>query len=380
MDPSASVGMQSGNITRDSLISNHPPRSFKTYFFTVATISAIVFLALGGIGVAGYFHVGVLSNMAQIDAIVMMALYGGAGAVLLIVGIVGLIKNRNATHIHRTETHIRNRDALPAETSNHQMYHSTGTNYVRQTDFIEKTGTGAIRGLQHFGKAQWEFYFGAVGNEPPLPSNIHEILDSPCPFSGDKTIKVKDTHMLVLIPASVNGEALTLNKLAELIKKPKNGGHPTKYGRYNMDQKREHGDKTVDRAHWVLMTRDVIPESKAYNEENEFIRQRAAAIPSALDTKELIRQRAGGEYDIPSALEAAVCILMEHVFSGKKLFSGRPLPYMSCSETVANSFNVVVGFGPRGFEIGTLVFRRVGGFRKGEPQPGCLDVAALRRF
>jgi len=29
-----------------------------------------------------------------------------------------------------------------------------------------------------FGKLEWNAYFGDVGDEPPLPANIHEILSS----------------------------------------------------------------------------------------------------------------------------------------------------------------------------------------------------------
>ena len=60
-----------------------------------------------------------------------------------------------------------------------------------------------------------------------MPSNIHAILTSPCPFDPTKT--VRETHLLVLVPARVNGAPLTLNLLGELVKKPKGGGHATQY-------------------------------------------------------------------------------------------------------------------------------------------------------
>src|SRR3981189_1843179 len=52
-----------------------------------------------------------------------------------------------------------------------------------------------------FGKAMWAKYFGDSGIEPPLPSTIPEILNSRCPFWPDK--KVRQTHLLVLIPETV---------------------------------------------------------------------------------------------------------------------------------------------------------------------------------
>ena len=68
-------------------------------------------------------------------------------------------------------------------------------------------------------------FFGDIGEEPPLPPNICEILASPCPFDPKKT--VRETHMLVLVPARVDGEPLTLNHMGELVQAPRGGGHKT---------------------------------------------------------------------------------------------------------------------------------------------------------
>lgn len=82
------------------------------------------------------------------------------------------------------------------------------------------TGRSALPAIA-FGKVLWEKYIGDVGTEPPLPSNIHEILQSPCPFFPGKN--VYETHLLMLIPQTVNGKSLTLNYLEGLVKRPKQG-------------------------------------------------------------------------------------------------------------------------------------------------------------
>ncbi len=56
---------------------------------------------------------------------------------------------------------------------------------------------------QAFGKALWATHFGDIGIEPPLPPDIHTILESPCPFWPGK--KTKETHLLTLIPATIDG-------------------------------------------------------------------------------------------------------------------------------------------------------------------------------
>lgn len=94
---------------------------------------------------------------------------------------------------------------------------------------IESQTTAQVSELKYmefpriaFGKVEWEKYFGDVGVEPPLPENINEILKSQCVYWPDK--RVEDTHLLVLIPKTVDGNALTLNSLGELIQRPRGGG------------------------------------------------------------------------------------------------------------------------------------------------------------
>jgi len=41
-------------------------------------------------------------------------------------------------------------------------------------------------------------------------------------------------------------------------------------------------------------------------------------------------------YELPLALDAAVCILMEHVQTGKRLYSDDPWTYTRCQEKVDN--------------------------------------------
>ena len=106
-----------------------------------------------------------------------------------------------------------------------------------------------------FGRDAWRRYFGDIGEELPLPKNIVEILNSSCSFWSDK--KVKKTHLLVLIPNTVNGKPFTMNYLGELIRKPK-FGYSTKYDFYPRYAEEVVGDKSYP-SHWVLMTRAIIP-------------------------------------------------------------------------------------------------------------------------
>ena len=180
-----------------------------------------------------------------------------------------------------------------------------------------------------FGRARWNKHFGDVGVEPPLPANIVEILKGPCPYwKGEEMGK---THMLVLIPAIVNGEPFTLNSLGEMIKAPREG-HATKYTHYSSTVKEEIGDRAPGKSYWVLMTNDVLPNSrrKTYAEQVPLLK---------------------GSYAVPRALEAATAILMHHVSTGERRYSDNPWTYTRCEEVVVKEYHMAAG----GFQTGGLL-------------------------
>ncbi len=171
-----------------------------------------------------------------------------------------------------------------------------------------------------FGPADWEKYFGEVDPAPPLPANIEEILNSPCHYWPDK--KVRETHLLFYVPSRVNGQPLTLGTLSELIQKPKGGGHAMKYSYFTDTLQAEHGSKGTE-AHWTLMTRDVVPNSR----KKPYKDQRALAK---------------GSDEPPHLLEASVGILMHHARSGERLFGQNPVTYTRCQEKI-QSYQTSVG-------------------------------------
>lgn len=69
------------------------------------------------------------------------------------------------------------------------------------------------------GKKNWEEMLGNVGDVPPIPAFIENLMQTmPCPFSPHKNIG--DTHFLVYIPERVNDKPLTLRYLRELVMNP----------------------------------------------------------------------------------------------------------------------------------------------------------------
>jgi hypothetical protein len=201
--------------------------------------------------------------------------------------------------------------------------------------------------LKTLGEVEWKHYFGEVEPAPDLPSDMTAILDSACPFWPDE--KVKDTHLLVLIPAKVNGLPFSLNLLRDLIQHPKNGGHKTQYHcSYDNEHpnnllKAQLGAASPAASYWVLMTRNALPESrsKTYKAQKELVAAHA--------------NRTGLPYKLPKALEAATVILTHHVRSGEKLYSNDPWTYTRCQELILAEYGeypaVVGGFESSGLGV-----------------------------
>jgi hypothetical protein len=217
-----------------------------------------------------------------------------------------------------------------------------------------------VLALKTLGEVEWKHYFGEVGPAPDLPGDIDDVLDSACPFWPDR--KVWDTHLLALIPATVDGKPFTLNLLGELIKSPKSGGHTTKYRWYGSDVKEQFGAAFPAASYWLLMTRDVLPGSrrKTYVVQQKIIADHA--------------RRTGLSYELPKALEAATTILTHHVRDGEWLYSDNPWTFTRCREVIVDPEggegypSVVGGFESSGLGVGDNScagnYLGVAGFRK----------------
>jgi hypothetical protein len=212
-----------------------------------------------------------------------------------------------------------------------------------------------------FGAEDWFQYLGAIEGAPPLPEHIVDTLNGGCPFWPEK--QVKDTHLLVLIPATVNGEPFSLNLLGSLIQRPQGGGHSTKHRIRDRDVQEQFGTQSPVRSYWVLMTRDVLEGSRG----KDYVSQKALVARHA--------NRTGLPYELPGALEAATAILSHYVRSGERLYTDDPMTYTRCQELVAwdggNSPAIVGCFSSGGL---TVSHDFLDDYYNG------IGVAGLRRF
>jgi hypothetical protein len=82
----------------------------------------------------------------------------------------------------------------------------------------------AVLGKNFLGTAEWLKGFGVnVGAPPPIPESITpELLNSKCPLHPGQLIK--DTHILLLIPKTVDGQPYSALRLDELCATRKGSG------------------------------------------------------------------------------------------------------------------------------------------------------------
>lgn len=181
-----------------------------------------------------------------------------------------------------------------------------------------------------------------IGDALRIPQGTTQIMESPCPFWKGK--KIHETHMMTLMPKTINGKPLTLLNLDESLQ-----NFSCEF--FNPD---EHGNTPTDASYWLLMPYTVTKESR-----NKSLIEQCKLI-------ELTNQKTGHLYSLPSCIEAKVSILMHLFITGKTSYKGAPLgkrsTYTRCQEiahqtiyntTAPERWHLAVG----GIEVNTLIIR-----------------------
>lgn len=180
-----------------------------------------------------------------------------------------------------------------------------------------------------FGSNKWNKHFGEIhGEVKPLPADIYELLNRPDVYDAQK--KVKDTHVLVLIPDAVmfNGELLdiTLHNLGTLVKATKNGRRTQYNGSLSIPE--DYLSARVKKSYWALMTKELLPNSK-----NQLIDDQLALI---VQHATLANEPS---YAIPNLIDVVACSFMHFINTGDRLLAN---DYSHCAEIEAD-FNLEVG-------------------------------------
>lgn len=181
-----------------------------------------------------------------------------------------------------------------------------------------------------FGSEQWSTFFNLSVDESfasSLPLDIAQILCRPCKAFPGKSIA--DTHYLVWIPKTIDGQPLTLRALDRIPPKE----FPCisiAYLDLWREIMRKHGDVPNDASHWVLITKNLLKSTIRKDFNN-----------IELDVANLAEE---GQlaYEVAKVLDLAICIFAKFYSTESQFFCGESYPASRCQEIV-NGHQLCIG-------------------------------------
>jgi hypothetical protein len=192
-----------------------------------------------------------------------------------------------------------------------------------------------LLGKNFLGAEAWSSQGIDVGIAPPIPASVtKELLESECPLSPGQ--KIKDTHILVLVPETVNGEPYTALKLDELCGERKGSGHKLIYdgGDWATRWKgRAWASAPQSESEWVLLPKSD-PDPDKVSPERHFRRKDIAAQDEV--------HKHYPEYREVKAIELMTAVLLNDLINGEpRMLDGNN--DLRCEEPNASGGRVCVG-------------------------------------
>lgn len=210
-------------------------------------------------------------------AIVKLALFCGANASTKSLELAHKTGNIEIFNLIKTELSSIASRALPViKEPNKEKFHPSKTAPI----------------MTHSNMPLWREKIGDPGIEPPLPKNIEQIVSASCPFWPNK--KVYETHVLCLIPETINGRPLNLDYFVELTENLLKSMDTIFLVSHKKLSKYSSFIQAPSKSHWVLITKDIIPGSvnKTFKEQQALV-----SLP----------------YELPSILDTTICAITEYI-------------------------------------------------------------------
>ena len=190
-----------------------------------------------------------------------------------------------------------------------------------------------VLGKNFLGAAEWKNGFGvAVSPVPPIPKWItKELLEGDCELHPGQ--RVKDTHILVLIPKTVDDKPYSAIKLGELCSKAKGSGERLIDDRWIRWKGESWAQAPQQESEWVLIPKSD-PDPKKVIEDKHF---RTKTISQQAD----VYGRYAAHYREAKALEVMTAALLNDVVNGERILSDC---YIRTQELDASGGRIVVGY------------------------------------
>ena len=199
-------------------------------------------------------------------------------------------------------------------------------------------------GKNFLGAAEWMKGFNVdVGAVPPIPETItRKLLITDCPIEPGK--KIKETHILVLIPKSVDGEPYSALKLDELCSTKKGSGHKLIYDGADWEtawKEQPYASSHQTASEWVLIPKGD-PDPAKVATDKHFRGKNIAA-------QDVVLRDHYKEYREVKTLEVMTMALLYDLTHKERLLPD----YVRCEEPKASGGRVCVG----GFDANGLKVR-----------------------
>jgi hypothetical protein len=209
------------------------------------------------------------------------------------------------------------------------MEEARGLRSISAEDFCRRIDRPELRellGKNFLGSEEWNGQGIEVGAYPPIPPCITStLLESDCPLHPGE--KIKDTHLLVLVPQTVNGEPYTPLKLDELCK---GSGERLIDRDLSSWKSREWARTPQAQSEWVLLPKSD-PDPKVSSHKH-FRSKNIAAQQKVHDTHYT-------EYREAKSLEVMTMAVLHALTHKERLLTH----YVRCEESNASGGRVCVG-------------------------------------
>jgi len=207
---------------------------------------------------------------------------------------------------------------------------------VSAGDFCRRIDCVEVRealGKNFLGADAWRSQGIEVGEVPRLPASItKELLESECPLHPGE--KIKDTHVLMLVPKTVNGEAYTALKLDELCATRKGSGDALMFDGADWAKAwktKDWANLPQAQSEWVLLPK-MDPDGKKVPKEKHFRSKNIAA-------QEKVHRDQYPEYREVKTLELMTMAVLYDLTHKERLLPD----YLRCEEVNASGGRVCVG-------------------------------------
>lgn len=178
------------------------------------------------------------------------------------------------------------------------------------------------------GKKDWNARGVDVGAVRPLPKELLEALNEPCPISKDGS-KMIDTHVILWMPPTLNGEPITVDTLEKMATADAFGKNEIGYEYcYDLILTDAVINQPLERGYWLAQYKKPVAGGRSFADQQKFITDNCPG------------------YEVPKIREVIAASVMQYGCSGGKkeriLAREDRVRYSRCEEPI-NGYRVIVG-------------------------------------